>query len=187
MAKFENDKEFLEHEEQFDRLFDGVASLRLKPSASFKDKVLQATRMKSAKTASPSFFKMAAVSALAFVFGIAGATYLVSRGAFVAAVSQQVAINLDLGSHVKGTQCSVRVELPNGVHFFSKANPEIAQNSSLELPCATQGGALASNFPIVLQGSEEGLKRVSVHFLDGSQQEVSKSVYKIRFKKAETA
>jgi len=177
-----NSKEFLasekKSEEQIDRLFDSIAGVQLDVSKGFGDRVLKewGKRKPPARSRHWGYYAVPALIAVVLVL-----THRFSGQAFEAGVQQQVAIRLDIRSHVKEAQCNVRVQLPEGVHFYSKTNPEVQASSSLELPCDAQ--TASGTLPIVLEGTEEGIKKVSVRFLDPAQQEISRADFNIRFRK----
>ena len=185
VEKQDDNKEFREAEEKFDRLFDAAAGVQMSATPGFKERVLKNWDQKRAKPKASKFralsWKPLAAAGLTLAVAALVFTQSSSQPSFEAGVLQQVAIRLDIKSHAKEKSCNVQIQLPEGVRFASAANPEIAENPSLELPC--DAGAASGTLPIVLLSTEEGMKEVSVKFVDSDQKEISRANFKIRFKK----
>ena len=183
MTKSDNEDSPEKNQEKVDRLFDRAAPFQLRARSGFEERVLAGSRRQctSASRRLP-IWRAAAVSAFAFVLGVFGASYFASKNVFEIGTFEEVAISLDLHGHASDARCKIRVDLPTGVRFSSEVNPEIGSVRFLELKCDS-GGPMLASLPIVLQGTEEGLKKISVRFVTPDQHELSHSEFKIRFRK----
>ena len=162
-------------------IFGRVKKLEMQPSPYMKTRVLAQFREKRTKSLRLRFWQVLAVGsgllAAGLVFVMFAGPTGNGLGHYGAVVDRQIAIRLDLSAESPQV-AYVEVQLPDGVHFYSKSYPEFASLRTLTLD---RPAGSSQSLPIVVLSNQAGVKDVVVKFLGSDKQVIAVRNLKIKF------
>jgi hypothetical protein len=129
-------------------------------------------------------FRLAFGSLMSLALMVSGASYInrithrVSAPNFVAMAQKPTVVKMDLKDLKLGAS-HAKVELSDGVHFYSHKFPELRNKNQLDIDWTNQ--ATPDSLPIVVRSEAGGNQFVRVKFFNDQDQLVSERVLKIQF------
>jgi hypothetical protein len=169
-----------EIEKQLQSLFARARELPVPQDPFLSTRVLAEYRARSRGPARPSFWKWLALVSTACSLVLITRNYYLSQGfVYSAAVNQAIAVRVEIEDLKHFDIAHAEIELPDGVHFYSKQHPEVFSEKSVTV--AWNQGSGRTRFPIVIKSDISGKKTVRVSFFDSNDKLVATRDVEIRF------
>jgi hypothetical protein len=170
----------LEIETQLKKLFARARELPVPQDPFLKTRVLGGYRSKAGKIEKSFAWKWLALASSALSLSLVAWIYISSQSQiYKAAMNEAVVVRVEVQDLQKMQIARADIELPEGVHFYSQAHPELSAERSLSV--AWNGAANQTKFPFVIKSEASGKKMVHVSFFDSHNKLVATRDLEIRF------
>jgi hypothetical protein len=170
-------------EQRMKQIFRNIGNSAPEPSPFLKTRVLAQLREEQRLDAQKSwgsifkYLTAGLVSALALV--VSYQTLVKNSGALRAQSSRPVALRLETKDLKAKGVSHAKIELAEGMAFYSAQFPEIQEHRILDL--RLENDEIGQPLAIVIRSHETGSKSVKVQFFDDNEQVVAERIVKIRF------
>ncbi|MGE0614240.1 MAG: hypothetical protein AB7P04_01255 [Bacteriovoracia bacterium] len=154
------------------------------PSPYLKTRVLaRIAETERARRTSGAWRRLALATSTAAVLAVSWLSYqtLKPKPDFVANVEQVVIIRVAVEDLQHQPIAKARIELDEGVQFYSEGMPAVETQRFLQL--AWNAELIGSHLPIVVTAKKSGARQVHVRFFDEAGTQLAEKTIRVQFKK----
>ena len=102
-----------------------------------------------------------------------------SENFFLAKVGNPFVVRIEIEDLKTTNVANVKIDLPDGVHFYSKWFPELNQQRTLVM--SWESAITNGHLPFVVQGKKSGKKTLMITFLDNNNRIISVREFRVNF------
>ena len=168
------------NEEIIKSIFQEAEKLPMDSDPFMKTRILAELRIAKERKRS-LFWKISAFASPAIAVALLLLILFLKSPSFNASVDKNILVKIEV-KEMKSQIAFAQIELPEGVHFYSKLYPEISKNRKLVL--AVDDSFVKGYIPIIVKSEEAGSKKLTINFLDANQKSIEKRYIKIKFTNA---
>jgi hypothetical protein len=163
--------------------FVHLRDIHPQPSAFMKHRILARVGEKPQRTSKELWFwraLSAGALALCAVLAFRGHIGVRNVDENIAYAQQAYVIHVALNDERVRDAVAAGVELPEGVTFFSKTHPEVAELRSMEL-AITPGTEGPTRLPFVVRAEHAGIKQIKMKFYNANRDLIYEKEMSVRF------
>lgn len=159
-------------------LFERARRAPLDPPPYMGTRVVAALRSQSSKP-KVWFWQALSFSSLGLTLCLAWLLVRAPGTQFEAQVDNPYVVRVELNELTEQQYVEAEIVLPEGVEFYSKSHPELAQQRTIRLVWNQETGK--PFLPFVIKGGKDGSKQILVKFFDHENRMISSRQIGIKF------